>query len=570
MTIYTGGGQVRRGMVLEDFPAPLSDVLGVTAEEAWLYSPTSSADRLAELQTAERGLPEFEPEPDAGGFLGGSFSRRGPTSRVVPAEDARERVKAEGLDLQIPDSGIPEDALTLIMERKREAMRRQDVLNRAPGGFTPGLLRFGTTLGVSMLDPLNVAASFIPIVGPARYGRMLEQAGSGLARAGVRARVGALEGAVGAAVVEPLVLSAATAEQADYDMADSLLNLAFGTVMGGGLHMGVGAAGDALSKGHPWWQSQPQGDTARSVADWSPQERAQVTQIALAQAMSGRAVDVEPWVAVRNAVADVRPSTIAEARKQVLSDVRQEIEQELTPLAGNKLSRGEVKQLTTEKADLERRMEALDNSFKETAKRLQRDRKLSRKRAETEAKQAINSDRVALRDRLNRVDTTLRANEASRAAEADLSRLEQGIVPDRYMDRIESEAQRRATEGQFPERALASAVRRGLGQPEAQIGRAWDGLRKAATRQDAPEADPLADFRAAQMTLEDLKTAPAGTRAEVAQQLVDEAEEAVNDLAKQLDLDLKAELAPFDEAIKTAESMGAALRALARCQARVA
>lgn len=570
MTIYTGGGRGRRGRRLEDFPAPMSQVLGATAEEAWLYSPSSSLERMAELQTAERGLPEFEAEPDSGGFLGGSFTRRGPTSRVMPAEEARERVKAEGLDLQIPDDGIPEDALDILMERKREAVRRQDILNRAPGGFTPGLLKFGTAVGVSMLDPLNVAASFIPIVGPARYARMLEQAGSGIARAGVRARVGAVEGAVGAAVVEPLVVSAASQEQADYDLTDSLMNLAFGTVMGGGLHMGAGAVTDALSKGRPWWQAEPQGETARNVADWSPQERAQVTQVALSQALTGRAIEVEPWVAVRDAVSGVRPSSVAEARKQVLADVRREIEEELTPIAGNRLSRGEVKQLETEKADLEHRIEALDNTFRETAKRLQRDRKLPRKRAETEARRAINADRTALRERLDRVDTTLRTNEGSRAAQADLSRLEQGIVPERYRERIENEARRRMEEGTFPERALAAAVRRGMGQPEAQLGQAWDGLRKAAARQDTADVDPLADPRAAQMTLEDLKTAPAGTRAEVAQQLVDEAAEEVDDLARQLDIDLRDELAPFDEAIQNAETMGEALRALARCQARVA
>ena len=68
-----------------------------------------------------------------------------------------------------------------------------------------------------------------------------------VARAGLtKARFGkgAIEGLVGIAAVEPLVYTAATREQSDYDLVDSLIAVTFGGVLGGGLHVGVGKLKD--------------------------------------------------------------------------------------------------------------------------------------------------------------------------------------------------------------------------------------------------------------------------------------------------------------------------------------
>ena len=74
---------------------------------------------------------------------------------------------------------------------------------------------------------------------------MLQGAGA-LARAGIRARVGAMEGAVGAAMLEPLIYAGAQTANADYDLNDTLANIAFGSVFGGGLHVIGGAVGDRI------------------------------------------------------------------------------------------------------------------------------------------------------------------------------------------------------------------------------------------------------------------------------------------------------------------------------------
>ena len=45
-------------------------------------------------------------------------------------------------------------------------------------------------------------------------------------------------------MIEPIVYGVAQAEQADYGLMDSFLNVTFGTIIGGGLHVGIGALKD--------------------------------------------------------------------------------------------------------------------------------------------------------------------------------------------------------------------------------------------------------------------------------------------------------------------------------------
>lgn len=280
MPLYTGP---RTGTsFLSDQPAPLGRVLSTTAEDALIRSPIGSIYRGA-VQNAAEGRYQSE------------YYREGAElPDVVSAEDARQRIQDEGLDLTVPDEGIRAPALDLLIERKKDERRRQAVLDRAEPGFLNTSARLGVGLGASLLDPLNIAASFIPVVGQARYAAMLARAGGAAGRAGVRAGIGAAEGAVGAAVLEPIIYAQAQREQADYDLTDSLLNVAFGTVMGGGLHVGAGAVGDALSRGRPWWSAKPS-ETLPSVLNRMDFEsREAMLRTAVGQAASGRNIDIMP------------------------------------------------------------------------------------------------------------------------------------------------------------------------------------------------------------------------------------------------------------------------------------
>jgi hypothetical protein len=287
MTIFTNLPH-KRTTFLEEVPAPLSDTLSAASVEAWLRSPFDSSRRSMELGREMGGEPV-----DLGGEFG--FDNRSePASPRLGAEAARARIKDEGLDLKVPDAGIPQGALDILIKRKKEENQRKATFARGPSDLWSQAAQFGVGVGVSLLDPLNVASAFIPIVGPARYSAALAQAGSAMGRAGVRARFGAIEGAAGAAIVEPIVYGAAQHEQADYGLSDSLLNLAFGTVLGGGLHTGLGAAGDALARRRSIYEARAVDDgLPRILEQASPETLNAALRVSVAQAASGRAVNVD-------------------------------------------------------------------------------------------------------------------------------------------------------------------------------------------------------------------------------------------------------------------------------------
>jgi hypothetical protein len=169
--------------------------------------------------------------------------------------------------------GMTEEAAKLLAERHDERAGRQDILNRDPGGYIRTPLLYATQFAAGMADPVGVAASFIPVVGQARYARMLAQIGAPLARLAT----GAVEGAVGQALLEPLVYAAAQKDQLDYSMADSLINVAMGAGQGAALHAGAGWIAD-LWRGHGGRVTAAAGD------------------VAIRQAAAGREVDVRPVV----------------------------------------------------------------------------------------------------------------------------------------------------------------------------------------------------------------------------------------------------------------------------------
>ncbi len=218
--------------------------------------------------------------------------------RLSKAE-IEERVKSEGLSIgDIPEEGMNSEAVDLLVERQYDRRLRSEVINRAGGGFVNGAAEFAGGLAGSLFDPINIATSFIPVVGQARYASMLAKAGSPLARAGVRMGVGAAEGFVGSAMMEPINYGLSQELGDDYTSMDSLMNLAFGTVMGGGLHMGVGAISDRFL--NPTKPIEPQGTVAKQVNALDPEMRMDYNQAAIAQAFDDKPINVEPIRAIHD------------------------------------------------------------------------------------------------------------------------------------------------------------------------------------------------------------------------------------------------------------------------------
>lgn len=211
---------------LDAYPTSTAQALAATAEDAWVRNPTYSLFRMLRR---ERYAPTWIDET-------GHERPNEDVARLTP-EEANKRFGIPGHLTFNAETAEPiaEELNSL----KRDELARADVQNRSPGGVLQTVGQLGVGIGVSLADPINVGSAFIPIVGEARFA-----AWAARSVAGARLARGAIEGAAGAALVEPIVYGVAQSEQANYTALDSFLNVAFGTAIGGGLHVGLGALAD--------------------------------------------------------------------------------------------------------------------------------------------------------------------------------------------------------------------------------------------------------------------------------------------------------------------------------------
>ncbi len=584
MTIFTDGPIVRRSRnLLEEATTGQWDAAKAAAEEGWIRSPTSSSRRSAELHRQEQG------EVIQPGFpaYGVPEVRRDPETPLLSAEEARQRVKDAGLPLTIPEEGIREGVLEILMDRKREEMRRQFVLDNAPGSTVPIQLLAG--FAASAVDPVNVAAAFVPIYGQARYAAMLEAATTRAARLGVRARVGAVQGATGTAMVEPIVLSAARQEQADYGLTESLTNIAFGAILGGGLHAGGGAVMDwrasrlaAAAEAEP---AVPQTGATPVRADGpdTPFSRMAIADdpVPMMGAVLRRQIELDAPV--------LRQQAIRQAREELMPTLRAELDE----IADGRLPN--VRTLRNEQQQLQREMQQLDETFRARAKEHQREG-LSRKQAESAARRDIAAERERLARREQEISEQLDVNRQAELARGDIARINRGDVPERFNERVNARADEIARGFEFTgtARAVAEAAPWALRQAalraavaQAVTGRRIDvepifSLNNRATRPAAmrqlkeglEDTTPAAQGRVdaegmrASETADELSRAPDGTEVRDAQRLLDEEMAVTEEMARQAGFDLSAAMRETDQLAADADTYAAAFRAAAICRMR--
>jgi hypothetical protein len=211
---------------MSEAPASTWDSVGAAAEGAFLDNPMTLFMDNARVSRANS--------------RGERYSK----------QQAEDYAKEMGVKIDAPISGLTAEATALMVDRRRLEAQRNSTLERAPDGFFGTASRFTTGLIVGATDPLNIASAFIPVVGEARWARMLANtAGRTGARFAGRAAYGAIEGAAGAAMLEPLVYGMHEQLGDEYTMGDSLLNIGFGAIMGGGMHGVGGALGDKFRAG---------------------------------------------------------------------------------------------------------------------------------------------------------------------------------------------------------------------------------------------------------------------------------------------------------------------------------
>lgn len=254
---------------ITDYQTSRGELFGAGFEESFeAYNPTALIGR--QMRYLDEDLKSLTGE-----------------SERVDQKTAQAEIAKRGLDLKVPVGGMTRVELDSLQYLKQRELARQSTYARPrPIGGTASLL--GGSLAGAAVDPINVASAFIPIVPEARYAQWLARAGEGaFARAGVRAGAGAIEGAAGAAIIEPIVYAGATSEQADYGLMDSFMNVTLGGVLGGGLHTIGGGIYD--------WGSMPVGDALarEGVANAPEHVKREAMQAAVEALERGEPVDVE-------------------------------------------------------------------------------------------------------------------------------------------------------------------------------------------------------------------------------------------------------------------------------------
>lgn len=326
----------------------MSEVLKAEAEQAWVFSPLDSIMRsfeLSDVSAEARVKPEImamDPvsrkrmmgKPNSLELIESSdpgfFKSRITPDQILTKEMADERIAEAGVKIKAPSVGITKRALDIIIARKKAESDRQQVLQRAEQDLATGAARLGVGFGVTMLDPINLASAFIPVVNTLRYRALLAGRTTVASRAALRAKVGAVEGTVGAAAVEPFIMTATAAEQADYTLNDTLLNIAFGTVLGGGLHAGGGAALDAVRGDLD--KVRNQGAAAEALSRVDMETREGFTRSALAQMTTDRNVDLTVMGAFTPVRATERRTLVQGRTPELASPDVEDIVRELDPV----------------------------------------------------------------------------------------------------------------------------------------------------------------------------------------------------------------------------------------------
>ena len=332
----------------DKYEVSLFESLGAVAADNWNFNPVMSLWNYSDLSEA-RNKSKFNKE-----------------NMIDRLELNKEHAKI-GLYFEEDEY---QSVVDIMVREKNEERARQNIMMRGPkgswnplsGGFYVGATKFATGLATSMVDPINIAASFIPVFGQTNFARLVARQGFTKARA-VR---GAVEGAVGATLVEPIVYGVAQSLQADYDMYDSFLNVTFGTVLGSGLHVGAGKLKDIntrrkfnekIAEGKRILGDDTETDIdinlyreyypensqiMKDLEATDPNTRKMLLQKALGDALLDDAIDVTP---IANADPVLRNSSDSSPNPDIRTTPKQSIDDvELKNLEDNIVNRNDIEQ----------------------------------------------------------------------------------------------------------------------------------------------------------------------------------------------------------------------------------
>lgn len=182
-----------------------------------------------------------------------SANRRGPYMSKVDADAVAEQ---NGVRLNISSSGVSRAALDIMIGDELERQRKQSVIDRAPSTAGSWVVGKGAGFAAGFADPVGLAANFVPVVGQGTRIAQMANAARVTTRLAGRVAVGAVDGAVGQAMMEPLMMAAKHGAGREHTMADVATDVLGGAAMGAVLHPFVGGVADSYraltGKAQPW------------------------------------------------------------------------------------------------------------------------------------------------------------------------------------------------------------------------------------------------------------------------------------------------------------------------------
>lgn len=191
---------------------------------------------------------------------------------MMEPDAANEKYGIEGqLQWSEPVSSLEAYVLN---QRKQEEIKFNFALDKAYGlEFAKGM---GIEMGMALIDPVSIPLYFIPPLGAAKVVGQLGLQGS---KFGSRFVTGGLAGLYGTAAMEPFIYGAAQQEQANYGLAQSFMNITFGTIAGGGLHSLGGAVVDGVKYISAKRHGQALNSAAKQLANGESVEVTPITNI---------------------------------------------------------------------------------------------------------------------------------------------------------------------------------------------------------------------------------------------------------------------------------------------------
>lgn len=253
-------------------------------------------------------------------------------SKMLSPEEATQKYQVGNLKFDQP---ISESRAQELREKQLEQMRRQEIMRLGPQHLGADAVKFGAGLASTFADPVGlVASAFIPqlalgklanSVGGAAKTYMTMRAGQTV---GQRAAFGAIEGAAGAAMFEPIVYMSQQKDQLDYSIADSFVNIAFGGILGGGIHAigrGLELRGNQKEKELSELiksQNEREGKIIELLDRIDVQERAEVQKVALSEILQNQSP--------KNIDATLQRYAIDRAYRSGLSEVTFKVDGTLT------------------------------------------------------------------------------------------------------------------------------------------------------------------------------------------------------------------------------------------------